>query len=365
MELTILDEHNNTSLSNQVRYTKSLATLATSSPLDLVESKLVFQILTQIGYKDTQFKPYSINASELHNEIKYFEKSRKAAKKKKLVSSIDDKIINKSDTLFNFTTNFRPKGFRLPRKDNKKGWISLPWFSKFEYDEDNDILLCTLSEDLKPYLLDFKEHWKKAYLTNILQFKSKYSHKFYLLLKTARNKDYISIDKYGTIIPISWIREWLGLTDEDYTRYANFKARVLLTVQEELKEKTEVTYELEYFNKKKEEAQRGIEYIRLKSVYKKENSQNHIDETPTMFEYDDIQDMEYDLNYFIERNRRIMYNKGVHYIQDIYLNDNKKYEVKTDRTIIKFTHKNKEKLIDELKKYSIAYQAAPIVKTKY
>ena len=99
MNLTVLDEDNNTSLSNQIRYSKSLATLSSAQPLTLVESKLVFQVLTQVGYKDNSFKAYRINASELHNELKNFVQSKKAAKKKIKVSDVSSFIEDKSNGL--------------------------------------------------------------------------------------------------------------------------------------------------------------------------------------------------------------------------------------------------------------------------
>ncbi|MGJ0353697.1 replication initiation protein [Aliarcobacter cryaerophilus] len=342
-----------------VKYKESLATLSTSAPLSLIESKLVFSVISQIDLDDDSFKEYKINASELHDEIK--NELRSEAKRRSKLKGKEIEVVDfakeKSKQLEIFCTNLKRKTINLP-VENKLDFDIVSWFERFNYKSEEDTIYCQINPNLKPYLLDLKNiSFKKNHLPNILTFKSKYTHKFYLLLKIVNTDRYIKVEPFGSIIPLEWFRKWLGLEDDEYKLYADFKRRILNQVQKDLEDvKCEINFELIEIKTKK-----AVTHLQLKAEYKNIIVEKEQDETPTRSDYDDEEKKDTDLEnqnleYFFGTHRIIRFEnrnyKLIQYYIDSYRNDKlsikiEDIDIENSIRVIEFNYKLKNKLLKD------------------
>ena len=200
MKLNITDSNGKLSNRNKVKFHHSFATLKTKIPLTVVESKIVFKVISQIDIKDEELKLYNIDATELHREIYNLTARCSTATK-----------LNKKEKLELFCETLKSKTLYLPTA-NSEDFEMVSWFIKFNYISNENVIKCQIHPDLKPYFLNFKNNYfKKTDYYNLSQFSNKYTHKFYLLLKTVNSDSYVVINNYGKNIPIQWMRNWLGI----------------------------------------------------------------------------------------------------------------------------------------------------------
>ena len=357
MNIKIYDEFDKPCNRNTIQYDKSLATLTTSSPLSLIESKLVFKVIAQINYKDEDFKNYKINASELSSEI-YNELKIEARKKSKLKNKIITPLEiakNKSKQLEIFCKNMMSKSLNLP-VENSLDFDIVSWFANFNYKSDEDIIYCNFHPKLKPYLIEFKNnHFKKIFASNVLRFKSKYTHKIYMLLKTVQhNKGYVFVDEYKNELPLQYIRNLLGIENDEYKLYADLKRFVLNKVIEDLEEIAEVYFEFEEIKKGKK-----VEKLKFKVKYKNVITKEQ-DETPTRSDYDDEDKKDTDLEnqnleYFFETHRIIRHQEENYKLIEFYTDSyrSNKLSIKLENIkdnsikLLEFNYKSKSKLLRE------------------
>lgn len=95
-----------------------------------------------------------------------------------------------------------------------------------------------LHTKLKPYILDIEKKYTKYYFENIAWLNSIYSVRIYELLKEyafRKNRNFELKD----------LRFLLNIGESKYKNYPDFKKRVLLSAQKELKEKTDIYFEFE------------------------------------------------------------------------------------------------------------------------
>lgn len=86
-----------------------------------------------------------------------------------------------------------------------------------------------------PLMFDFKSHYFTYQLWNALQLKSATQIRMYEILK-----QYESIGKRE--IEISELRELLGITSKEYSRFSNFRVRVLDSCQQALSKNTDISF---------------------------------------------------------------------------------------------------------------------------
>lgn len=350
-----------------IKFKNNLSTLSTSSPLSLVESRLVFNIISQIDLYDSEFNEYEINASALFNEIKneLKSKARERSKLKNKVVSINDIAKDKSKKLEMFCTEMLRKNLKLPpENDNGLNFNIITWFSKFEYDSDRDVIVCKLESSLKPYLLDFKNsQYKKCFLSNMLTFRSKYSHKFYLLLKTNLSDKNVLFGDMKNGIPLEWFRDWLGIKDDEYKLYAHFKLRILEAVKLDLagtvdkngkptfKEnaKAEVSFTYEEIKTGKK-----ITHLKLKTIYnpyRKETISQDCDQSESNCNFDSLHIEDQPVDFFFYSKQGILFNDKEFKLDSFSYDTSRGGKINISLmdtfgmvTIVHLNHKNKEKM---------------------
>lgn len=139
------------------------------------------------------------------------------------------------DDLRELTYNLMQKVLQI--KENNS-LLQVAFLSKARYNYDEGTVDLRFDPDLKPYLLKLKKDFVQYRLENILQLKSFYSIRFYeLLVKWKKvSKFKVSIDE---------LKETFKIEGKSYSRYNDFKKRVLLPAQQELHEKTDLSFEFE------------------------------------------------------------------------------------------------------------------------
>lgn len=126
--------------------------------------------------------------------------------------------------------------------------LIINWIASAEIQDGSGTIEFEFSEKLRPYLLQLKSHFTKYKLQNILQLKSGFSIRLYELLKA---KQFIGKAEYE----VGELKETLGL-DDKYPVYYDFKRRVLVVAQEELKAHSDI-----YFDFKEKRIDRKVSII--------------------------------------------------------------------------------------------------------
>jgi plasmid replication initiation protein len=82
----------------------------------------------------------------------------------------------------------------------------------------------------KPYLLGLKRDFTKTEINTIVNFRSYYTMRIYILLKKHRKLGFFRIE-------LADLRSMLGIADNEYPEYKRFKSRVINQAKKEFREK--------------------------------------------------------------------------------------------------------------------------------
>lgn len=123
---------------------------------------------------------------------------------------------------------------RVITVDRKGRNIDLNWVQAAEYGEKGFVKIC-INQVLRPYLLNLKAHFTKYYIGYVVHLRSTYSVRIYELLKRFENLGEVTFE-------ILRLKQILGLEQDEYPLYGNFKSKVILVAQNELAEKTDVAF---------------------------------------------------------------------------------------------------------------------------
>lgn len=205
--------------------------------LKLNSAKLIRAAIMQVVKEDTEFKPYVVTIAEL-SELLNISKSNLYRD----INSITDDIINNP--------------VKIQDEDGKKvRWIKIPWVKRCEYNSDIGVAI-KLNDELKPYLIELKNHYTQYTLDSILGMKSVYALRLFELLQS---KVYTRVlPKTGTDVEFSVdsIKEMLGCNNATYDSFSNFRSRIIDVAVKEINEKT--LYYISYQYKKEGKAVTAI-----------------------------------------------------------------------------------------------------------
>lgn len=101
---------------------------------------------------------------------------------------------------------------------------------------ENAYIELEFHNDLKPHLLDLKERFKAYDIRNIQSLRSIYSIRMFILLKQFDNIGFRRIE-------IAVLRNLLGVEEQQYKLYADFKKRVILRPQKDLKKYCDICFD--------------------------------------------------------------------------------------------------------------------------
>ncbi len=162
------------------------------------------------------------------------------------------------------------------KKDNG-GIAYINWVASAEYIPKEAVVEVEFSQKLMPYLIELKEQFTTYYLANIMTLKSSFSIRVFELLKQYEKlgKRRIELDELRKLVGTTEINENGEVIREDYPLYANFKSRVLIPAQKELKQKTDIYFNFNEIKQSKKVI--AIEFEILENTKNKEKIQNVTD----------------------------------------------------------------------------------------
>ncbi|MBF0459107.1 MAG: replication initiation protein [Nitrospirae bacterium] len=186
--------------------------------LSLNEQKIILAMISRIKPDDADFKPIRFSVEELtemmgvsggayHTEIR----------------AIANNLRHRDLHIYN---------------SKEDSYLDIGWLSASKYYKGKGYIELRFDPYLKPYLLQLKERFTAYQLQNVMQLNSLYAIRIYEILK-----------QYGKIgkreFDIIELRKVLGITDNEYKLYGDFKRFVLLTAQKELSAKTDLQFSFE------------------------------------------------------------------------------------------------------------------------
>ena len=174
--------------------------------LTVGEQRILLSVIAMIEPEDEDFRDYGVSMADIGRFLGLKNKNWKAECQK-----ITDRLRR------------RP----LDIRENGK-YIQTNWISRASYfDEDTAMVYIRFDPSLKPYLIQLKREFTQASLSTVLPLKSVYAIRIYLLLKQYRG-----IGRRA--LSLEAMREMLGIAQNQYVKYHDFKKRVILTAQREL-----------------------------------------------------------------------------------------------------------------------------------
>ncbi len=182
------------------------------------QQKFLRVMASMINFGDEDFKMYEFKISELMElyEIKDQSKYSEIPKQtKELMGNV------------------------LTFKDDKTE-VLVPFLSFYKHEKGEGTIKVQFHPFLKPFYLYLNKEnpYTKYQLRNIVSLKSTYSIRFYELLK-----QYEGIK--SRTFTIEGIREIFKINHNEYTRYNDFKRKVILQAQKELPLKTDISFDFE------------------------------------------------------------------------------------------------------------------------
>ena len=200
--------------------------------LKLNSAKLIRAAIMQVVRDDEELKPYIITISELAELLN--------VPKSNIYRDIDDI----TDDILNNPVYIREEVGKKVR------WIKIPWVTRCEYNSDIGVAL-KLNDELKPFLINLKDHYTQYTLDSILVMKSVYAIRIYELLQSEIMTRILP--RAGTDIELSveTLKECCGCKSKAYNTFSNFRNRVIDIAVKEINEKTLYTLSYDYVKKGK------------------------------------------------------------------------------------------------------------------
>ncbi|WP_257985534.1 replication initiation protein [Bacillus sp. V5-8f] len=196
--------------------TKSNMLIEASYKLGVIEQKLILFLASNINPADADFKTYALSVKEFNSKLLGYKGTPKYTELRQITKELMQKVFE----------------IRI----NKKV-IQVAWLSYVAYNETEGTIDIRFDPFLRPYLLELKKEFTSYKLENIVKLKSSYAIRIYELLKQYEKL-------HERTFLLSDLRKMLG-ADDIYPAYGNFKQRVLVPAQKELKKKTDISFEIE------------------------------------------------------------------------------------------------------------------------
>jgi plasmid replication initiation protein len=201
--------------------TKSNVLIEANYKLGVIEQKIILSIASNIQPTDSDFKTYTLRVKEF-NELLGLKGTPKYTELRKITKDLMQKVFE----------------IRIGKKI-----IQVAWLSFVAYNESEGTIDIRFDPFLRPYFLQLKNEFTSYKLENIVKLKSSYAIRIYELLKQYEKM------KERTF-SLKDLRRALG-AEKVYPAYGNFKQRVLVAAQMELRYKTDISFEIEEIKEKR------------------------------------------------------------------------------------------------------------------
>lgn len=186
--------------------------------LSIEEQRIVLVLASMVQPNDTDFQKYIIKIADF-------------------IDLLGLKDQSKYTELPKITKNLMQKVFEIDDEETGE-LLQVAWLSSVRYKKTTGEISLEFSPELRPYLLDLKGFYTQYRLSNILSMKSKYSPRFYELLKMNEYQ------KKGFIISLEELRK-LFKAEKIYPMYNDFKRKIIEQTQKELELYSDIRFEFE------------------------------------------------------------------------------------------------------------------------
>jgi len=202
------------------------------------EVKFVLYMIDQIKKSDKPNKEYCVAISDLRLKFNSVNTSR---------------LITFCKDIMNHTLTIK----------KEKSFLVVNWFSHIEYKHEEQNIYFAISSKLSKELFSLEREFATPQLKYILNFKSIYTIRLYLLMYKIKNQ-------VSGIFSIEEIKEQLKIKDK-FSKYSHFKQKVLMVAEKELvgsidkegdvTEKSDIYFEYE-------EVKAGRKVVKIKFMVK-------------------------------------------------------------------------------------------------
>lgn len=176
--------------------------------LKLNSAKLIRSAIMQVVRDDEELKPYVITIKELA----------------KLLGIPASNIYRDIDEITNDIIS-NPVYVREEKSGKTVRFIKIPWVTRCEYQSDVGVAL-KLNEELKPFLVNLREHYTQYTLQEVLAMKSVYAIRIFEVLQSKIMNKVLPKEGADIYVPVQEIRECCGCEGK-YPAFGNFKKKVI------------------------------------------------------------------------------------------------------------------------------------------
>lgn len=182
--------------------------------MSTMEMRLFLALISRIGRDDDELGEHLIPVRELG-----------AGGNSNAVHEEVEQMLRGILSRFVLVAELGPNGEPMDRPN----LIGRPLMGKVDYLTGQGLVRASFNVHMKPYLLDLRQNFTRANLSNLLKLKSPASHRIYWLL--AQN---VGLKKTTRSVGLDELRGLLGLTTEYADRFDHFRTRVLERARREL-----------------------------------------------------------------------------------------------------------------------------------
>ena len=210
---------------------QSNALVGGKQALKLNSAKLVRAAIMQIKPDDKEILPYKITIQDLAGLLNV-----SPTNIYRDINEITDDIIN--NPVYIRETN-----------EKRVRWVKIPWVTICTYDSDVGVAI-KLNDELKPFLLNLKEHYTQYELAEVLAMKSVYAIRIFEMLQEKIKVRHLPSDGIDVEMSIREIRECCDCEDK-YEKFSHLKSRVIDAAVNEIERTTYYTMSYDYVKKGK------------------------------------------------------------------------------------------------------------------
>ncbi len=194
---------------------KSNKLIETSYKLGSREQFFVLFLLSKISQHDTEFRQYKIHHKDIARVMNFDGRRR---------------VANKED-IFKMMNNLNTQPIRFSEGDED---VQAVWITSLRYNRKSGEYTFTFSFELKPFLLQLKEHFTLFNISNVV-YLSGHSTRMYEVLKRHQYK------RESIVLSIKDLKFWLRI-ESKYPEYYEFKRWVLEPAKQELEQYTDIRF---------------------------------------------------------------------------------------------------------------------------
>jgi Initiator Replication protein len=194
---------------------KSNKLIETSYKLGSREQFFVLFLLSKISQHDTEFRQYRVHHKDIARVMNFDGRRR---------------VANKED-IFKMMNNLNTQPIRFSEGDED---VQAVWITSLRYNRKSGEYTFTFSFELKPFLLQLKEHFTLFNISNVV-YLSGHSTRMYEVLKRHQYK------RESVVLSIKDLKFWLRIENK-YPEYYEFKRWVLEPAKQELEQYTDIRF---------------------------------------------------------------------------------------------------------------------------